>query len=328
MKKRTRAWSIKRACVLSLKPCRGAERPRGSLLRHQLGFARGEFFTQCLQVHLAVAAFGEEFVLLFLHMVLDVFAKHLDLRIEQRLADAHRGNLGDELLGRCVLDFRFIKQIVVFDRAARGGVEDFLFDLRVHRQRRADLRGEFLLFLFIVGLFEFLEPLLDFAMVGLQQFQRIERFGVLPGAAPQVWRVRAPRTPGGQPRPPLTYTLRHHLKQGMTRDEGPFQTTARRVIVHDCFPTALEILLLPLFGPDIVQAFAEISYEDPDNAYVRNERVEARAGQTANVPVRIALMNPERRAFSVRYTFVGANGSVTTGAAFEPDGAIVPWKPA
>ena len=125
----------------------------------------------------------------------------------------------------------------------------------------------------------------------------------------------------------MTYTLKHHLKDGSVRDDQPVSTAAGRVIVHDPFPTALEIIFIPLFGDNVAEAFAEIQYDDEDNDYHRSERIKVKGDATEHQTQRIALLNPDHREFQVRFTFIGKDQSVNSGALFKPESTIVPWKP-
>jgi hypothetical protein len=175
------------------------------------------------------------------------------------------------------------------------------------------------------GIVERIEATLS--IEGPADFTRSSTFTVLPDSQPQTWRVRVPRAVSDEDARTMTYTLKHHLKDGSVRDDKPVTTAAGRVIVHDPFPTALEIILVPLFGDGISEAFAEIQYDDEDNDYHRLERVKAKGDVTEDVPQRIALLNPDHRECQIRFTFIGKDQSVKSGAFFKPDGTIVPWKP-
>ena len=59
-------------------------------------------------------------------MVLDVRIEHRHLSVEQLVAGLR---LLDQLLGRGVLDGRFVDQVLLLQRLARGGIEDLFFDM-------------------------------------------------------------------------------------------------------------------------------------------------------------------------------------------------------
>ncbi len=158
-------------------------------------------------------------------------------------------------------------------------------------------------------------------------FTRSSTFTVLPDSGPQTWRTRVPRALPGQDARTMTYQLKHHLKDGSARDDEPVSTAAGRVIVHDPFPTALEIIFIPLFGDNVSEAFAEIQYDDENNDYHRSERIKVQGDVSDDQIQRIALLNPDHREFQVRFTFIGKDQSVNSGAFFKPESTIVPWKP-
>jgi hypothetical protein len=62
-----------------------------------------------------------------------------------------------------------VVNLLVFGCLEEGGVEDLLFDGRVHFQRVADFFREVELAFIVARLLELLEPLLDLAVVRLQQ---------------------------------------------------------------------------------------------------------------------------------------------------------------
>ena len=158
-------------------------------------------------------------------------------------------------------------------------------------------------------------------------FARTKTFIVTAGNAPQTWRVRATRLPNGAPPRQISHTLTHHLKDGTTRNDGPLSTTAGRLVVHDPFPDAQEYVLIPQFGDTVSEAFVEIRYEDPDNHYHRAERIMVPGDTTTDVTVRIALLDPENRDVQLRFTFIGKDQSVKSGAFFTPATTIVPMRP-
>ena len=98
-------------------------------------------------------------------------------------------------------------------------------------------------------------------------------------------------------------------------------------MVHDPFPDAQEYVLIPQFGDAISEAFVEIQYDDPDNHYHRAERIMVPGTTTADVSVRIALLDPAKRDVQLRFIFIGKDQSVKSGAFFTPAATIVPMRP-
>ena len=81
-------------------------------------------------------------------------------------------------------------------------------------------------------------------------FQRQDTFRVLPGSAPQFWRLRLTN---GDKRD-WTATFTHHLKNGQTRTTGPIVSSATFLPVDDPFEGALDIRAIPVFQPGKVRA--------------------------------------------------------------------------
>ncbi len=161
-------------------------------------------------------------------------------------------------------------------------------------------------------------------------FSQTRTFIVTPGGMPQTWRVRAPRLPvlpQGTPPRQITYTLTHHLKDGTTRSDAPGTTTAGQLMVHDLFPDAQEYVLIPLFGDTVSEAHVEIAYDDPRNHYHRAERLKVAGTATEDITIRIALLDPLKRDVQLRFTFIGKDQSVKSGAFFTPAATIVPMRP-
>jgi hypothetical protein len=79
--------------------------------------------------------------------------------------------------------------------------------------------------------------------------------------------------------------------------------------VDDPFPDALEVVFFPFFdGSQVRKVFVDVEYNDPDNRYQRKERLEIPGTATDEIRFRIALMNPARRRFKYRVTFVTTTG--------------------
>src|SRR5687767_6329388 len=84
-------------------------------------------------------------------------------------------NFGDQALRTLMLDLGLVVQRAVLGRGEEGGIEYFLLDRRVDLERLADLLGELAAARLAFGALELLEPALDFAMIGLQQRDRVLR---------------------------------------------------------------------------------------------------------------------------------------------------------
>ena len=59
--------------------------------------------------------------------------------------------------------------------------------------------------------------------------------------------------------------------------------------------------------------FVDVVYDDPDNLYHREERIQMSGPSRLPVHMRLPLRNPDRRSFSYRITLVGADNSITRG---------------
>lgn len=74
---------------------------------------------------------------LFPDMVLNLLAENLDFGIIKLVVRTAMLNLGNEHLGPIMLDISLLEHVSL-DLALTRGVENFLLDLRVNRQRLAD----------------------------------------------------------------------------------------------------------------------------------------------------------------------------------------------
>ena len=90
------------------------------------------------QVKLRFPDLGKHFFVFFLDVVADVFPENDDFGVVVIVSGLHAFKLLDKLLGRGVLDVRFVQQRIVFDRAACGRIEDFFLDPRMDFQFTAD----------------------------------------------------------------------------------------------------------------------------------------------------------------------------------------------
>ena len=146
--------------------------------------ARGALFLQLLRrlfhqdpevLHLVLRVdlrhLGEELLLLFLDVVLDVLLEHLDLRVELRIVRLHLEQVGDDALHREVLFHRFLQELLGAS-VLRRRIEVLLLDRRMHRQRVGHF-VEKLLLLARLRFLDLLEELLDLFVLLFQQLDRV-----------------------------------------------------------------------------------------------------------------------------------------------------------
>jgi hypothetical protein len=143
---------------------------------------------------------------------------------------------------------------------------------------------------------------------------------VVPGGPIQTWRVRR-RDPTRR-----DYTARfvHHLKDGTTRETDPTTTTATTLLVDDPFVRPLEIDFLPLFDPSATSmAFVDVRYDDPNNRYHREERIELTGASRAPVHLHVPVLNADRRGISYRITLVGSDNSLKQSSFVETTDTLI-----
>ena len=70
-----------------------------------------------------------------------------------------------------MLDGRFVDQILLLQRLARGGIEDLFLDLGMDLELLTDLLRELLFPAVVPSLFELVEEVLHLAMVGAQELE-------------------------------------------------------------------------------------------------------------------------------------------------------------
>jgi len=70
-----------------------------------------------------------------------------------------------------------------------------------------------------------------------------------------------------------------------------------------------------------------VTYDDPDNNYHRKEQIIVKGDQTDDVRMHLALLNPDLREFTFRFTFVGTNGDFNRMAPQTTSEVIVPIRP-
>lgn len=114
------------------------------------------------------------------------------------------------------------------------------------------------------------------------------------------------------------------MKDGSTRKTDPMTTRALVVPVDDPFVGALDIEFIPLFDPAIVRmAFIDVEYKDPENNYEREERLKLAGNATDSVKLRISLVNPTKRKFNFRLTFVDNNNQMNRGPFVETEETLI-----
>lgn len=125
---------------------------------------------------------------------------------------------------------------------------------------------------------------------------------------PLQWKVR---TASPQARD-YTWRLVHHLKDGSTRESASTEPSRAALLpVDDPFPGALSLSFLPLLDPTKTRlAFVDIEYDDPDNAYHREQRLTMKPTDTDLVGVSIAVMDLKKKAYRYQITLVGTNNTL------------------
>jgi hypothetical protein len=82
--------------------------------------------------------------------------------------------------------------------------------------------------------------------------------------------------------------------------------------------------VIPLFQPDTVRrVFVDILYTDPANGYRREERLDIPGTATEPVPLRIALLDPTRRAYQHRVILVTAAGQLIQQAPVDGEETLI-----
>ncbi|GAA4036376.1 hypothetical protein GCM10022247_72650 [Allokutzneria multivorans] len=151
-------------------------------------------------------------------------------------------------------------------------------------------------------------------------FRQTNTFRVLPDSAKQLWKLRLSKSD----KRTWSASFTHHLKNGGTRRTGPITGTAPYLPVDDPFTDSLDIVAVPLFPAGTVrQAFLDVTYEDPGNAYRRVERIELAGDAVEPVPLRIALLDGSRRVFRHRITIIGTDGSLTQRAPVDGEETLI-----
>ena len=143
----------------------------------ELALAYRHLFAERIQIHLRLARLGKHAarLLFFLHVMFDHLGQHLDLRVEVLVVRARRVDLRNQLLRAVMLDLGLVMQILVIGGLEKRRVEDLFLDGGMHLECVADVGRELELAAIGARLFELLEPLLDLAVIRLQQRNRVLR---------------------------------------------------------------------------------------------------------------------------------------------------------
>ena len=138
-------------------------------------------------------------------------------------------------------------------------------------------------------------------------WRREDTLMVRPDDETQHWRVRS-SDPDAHA---FTYAVTYHLADGSTRSDDPVTTTLPTVLVGDPFERPLEIELIPFLDAERTRmVFVDIEYSDEANDYHRTERIRLTPDVTEPQRVRFALLDPDHRVYSYRFTFLGTGGEM------------------
>ena len=143
---------------------------------------------------------------------------------------------------------------------------------------------------------------------------------VNPGGEHQTWRVRT----GSPEHKAYTYRLVHHLKDGTTRETEPVTSRASSIPIDDPFPASIDPEFIFQFPPaDFQRVLIDVTYEDPDNDYSREEKLELVGPAIQPTGMHIATLDPAKRAFRYRVTLVGQDGKIVRGPELESELELV-----
>jgi hypothetical protein len=154
-------------------------------------------------------------------------------------------------------------------------------------------------------------------------YSRTDVVTVIAGKEPQHWKLRLQ----GDPSPQYTYHCVHHLSDGSTITTDPVTTSATTVAVTNPFAGSLDLTFVPLFDPAQVHfAFLDFDYQDPDNHYHRQFRLQFGADASAPVSKHISIRDPKKIGFRYRLTFEGAHGDEERGAFIDTEDTLIAVK--
>jgi hypothetical protein len=122
-----------------------------------------------------------------------------------------------------------------------------------------------------------------------------------------------------------TYSVIYHLKDGTKKTSAPQAARASRLPIEDPFIGKLDLEFIPLFDSRKTRlVFVDFEYEDTASNYRREERLQLKGDSLDPVNLKIALMDPAKRAFKYRLTFVGTDNRMTRGSFIETTETLIP----
>jgi len=150
---------------------------------------------------------------------------------------------------------------------------------------------------------------------------------VEPGSAPQHVRLRVSK-PDERGARTYSYRLVHHLRDGTTKELGPRTQEATSIPVDDPFEGALDLELIPLYRAGAFRTvYVDLEYDDPENEYKRRERLELDGDLVDPVSEHLSLMDPKKRGFRYRVTYVGSDNSLQRGSSVDTEETLLGLKP-
>ena len=145
-------------------------------------------------------------------------------------------------------------------------------------------------------------------------------FHIVPESKEQVWKVRL-SDPAARK---YSYTVTYHLKDGLGRKADPVESEDSAISIDDPFSSKLDIVLEPLFDTSKVKmAYVDLEYSDPASYYERKERRKFTASSSNSIELPLTIMDPTKKTFKYRFTFVGTDNEVRKGNWVETDETIV-----
>ena len=143
---------------------------------------------------------------------------------------------------------------------------------------------------------------------------------VTPDSEPQYWRLRLSDPKSRS----FAYQFVYHFKDGTQRESQPVTTLAAAVAVNDPFERPLEIIFIPAFTPGQQRAvFVDVEYHDDASNYHREERLRIAGDSTEETRLRLALINPLKRTFKYRFTFVDLDGKINSKTPVETSETLI-----
>ncbi len=168
------------------------------------------------------------------------------------------------------------------------------------------------------GAIESIDVILEYAEKNGKK--REKTVTVLPNSPPQFWRLRL----SDPTQRSYSYRQVHHLKDGTIRETPLVTTRATTILVDDPFEEAIEIELVPAFdNTKVRQVFVDIEYRDEEKAFERNERITMKGNAVEIVSLRLSILDPKKKEFRYRLTFVGNDGKINRKAFVTTDDPFI-----